>query len=51
VHEEVACAAKRKGETVMLSAAIVFEIGFEAPGQDACGAFISVGRNWKAEEL
>jgi len=49
--EEGIYVSERKGESVELTPGIVFEIGFEAPGWSARGAFISVGRNWKAEEL
>jgi len=39
VREEGADVSERKGETVRLSAEIVFNIGFEAPGRSARGAF------------
>jgi len=39
VREERADVSERKGETVRLSAEIVFDIGFEAPGRSARGYF------------
>ena len=39
VREEGTYVSERKGETVRLLAEIVFEIGFEAPGWSARGAF------------